>query len=119
MGSWPPCTYCRAAIGVGDPPPPPPLNSTMHGSIEATEPRSLPDEQQRRREVHKMLADQIACDSHETALPPLAALAADAAERREPIESVIEELEFQREAIRELSRRISELTQAVLGTRHG
>ena len=52
-------------------------------------------------------------------LPPLAALAADAAERREPIESVIEELEFQREAIRELSRRISELTQAVLGTRHG
>lgn len=89
MGSWPPCKYCHAAIGVADPPPVPPMVSTIHSAIEATEPQYL---------------------------PPLEAFAAEAAvERREPIEGVIEELELQREAIRDLSRRITELTQAVLG----
>lgn len=87
---WPPCTICHGVIGVNDPPPPPGAPSL--DQIEATEPRTL---------------------------PPLEAFAAEAAvERSDPIESVIEELEYQREAIRDLSRRITELTQAVLGRKH-
>lgn len=89
FGSWPPCKYCHAAIGVADPPPPPPMVSTIHAGIESSEPRIL---------------------------PPLEAFAAEAAVvRRDPIEAVMDELYHQREVIREMSRRITELTQAVLG----
>lgn len=68
------------------------MTSTIHAGIESSEPRIL---------------------------PPLEAFAAEAAnERRDPIEAVMDELFHQREVIREMSRRIGELTQAVLGRNH-
>jgi hypothetical protein len=99
------------------------MMSTIHGEIEATEPRTLPDDQ-RRREVHKMLADSMTTG----ALTPLEALAAEAATHvdTEPddvltyeIQSLQHKVLSLEEKIGEVSSNVAKLTQAVLGRNLG
>ena len=88
---WPPCTICHGVIGEENPPPPPPapmaMTSTIHGDIEATEPRYL---------------------------PPLEAMAHAATDvDTESVDGVADELHYMRVAIEQLGSQIKELSQRI------
>ena len=117
MGTWPPCTYCRAAIGVADPPPPPPMTSTIHAAIESSEPRILPHDMQQRAKLQHELARAVAIvDGGVTPLPPLAAFAADA-ERMQPDEflDLLEQITELRGDVRQLCAKLDRVVEKMLG----
>ena len=70
MGSWPPCTYCRAAIGYTDEPVPPvpPMVATIYQSIEANEPRVLPPPESTAAAIGGLASEFFA---HVAAQPPV------------------------------------------------
>ena len=88
---WGPCSYCLATIGAQEtqelPPSPMAMTSTIHGDIEATEPRYL---------------------------PPLEAMAHAATDiDTESVDDVADELHYMRVAIEQLGQQIKELSSRI------